>query len=58
MKRRKVGFWATKRVAKPVKVKFKTKTGKTISFWATKRVAKPVKITFYSKKKKKDGRTR
>ena len=56
-KRRKVSFWATKRVPVKVKVSFRTSEGKKVSFMATKRVPKKVRVTFYAygkrKKKKK-----
>jgi hypothetical protein len=51
--RKKVSFWATKRITKPVKVSFKTWEGKRVSFWATKRITKPVKVTFYLKKRRR-----
>jgi len=52
-RKKKVSFWATKVVKKPVKVTFHTYDGKRISFWATKAVEKRKKVTFYSKKKRK-----
>lgn len=51
--RAKVSFIAKKKVTKPVKVKFYTKTGKKVSFAAKKKVTKPVEVKFYAKKKKK-----
>lgn len=50
-KRVKVSFRATKKVSKPVIVKFNTKDG-PVSFKAIKKVAKPVIVKFYAKKKK------
>jgi len=50
--RKKVSFVATKKVVKPVKVKFYTRRGEKVSFTAKKKVAKPVKVAFYAKKKK------
>lgn len=47
--RQKVSFVATKKVAKPQRVSFTTKTGKKVSFRATKKVSKPVRVTFYRK---------
>lgn len=47
----KVSFRATKKVSKPVIVKFNTKSG-PVSFRAKKKVSKPVIVKFYAKKKK------
>lgn len=52
-KKKKVSFWATKIVKKPVKVSFRTYDGQKITFWATKAVEVPKKVTFFTKKKKK-----
>lgn len=52
-RRKKVTFKATKKVSKPVKVSFSTKSGKRVSFKATKKVSVPVKVSFYRKKKGK-----
>jgi len=52
-RRKKVSFIATKRVSKPVKVEFYTKTGRKVSFKAHRKVIKPVKVEFYAKKKRK-----
>jgi len=49
---RKVSFIATRKIAKPTKVSFKTSTGKKVSFTATKKVSRPVRVTFYKKIKK------
>ena len=49
-KRKKVSFWATKTVKKPVRVSFSAKR-KKVSFWATKTVKKPVRVSFLAKKK-------
>jgi hypothetical protein len=51
-RRKTVSFIAKKKVSKPVRVKFKTKTGKKVSFVATKKVTKPVRVKFSAKKKK------
>ena len=50
-KKVKVFFKATKKVSKPVVVKFDTKSG-PVSFKAIKKVSKPVIVKFYVKKKK------
>lgn len=52
VKKEKVTFKATKKVAKPVRVSFATRTGKKVSFKATKKVSVPVKVSFYRKRKK------
>lgn len=52
-RRQKVSFRATKIVSKPVKVEFRTKTGKAVSFKAKKNVPKIVRVEFYTKRKKK-----
>lgn len=52
-RRKTVSFIAKKKVSKPVKVKFYTKTGEKVSFAAKKKVTKPVKVEFYAKKKRK-----
>ena len=54
--KKKVSFWATKRVPKTVKVKFKTARGSNISFSSTKRVPKRVRVSFYAKRKKHTGK--
>ena len=55
-KRKKVSFWATKRVPVKVKVSFRTSERKKVSFIATKRVPKKVKVTFYVPRKRKKKR--
>lgn len=55
-KRKKVSFWATKRVPVKVRVSFRTSEGKKVSFVATKRVPKKVKVTFYVHRKRKKKR--
>ena len=52
-RKRKVSFWAKKKVSKPTVVRFVTSEGKLVKFKATKKVTKPVKVTFYAKKRKK-----
>lgn len=51
--RKKVSFVARKQVAKPVRVKFYTRSGQKVSFAAKKKAVKPVKVQFYAKRKKK-----
>jgi len=53
VRREKVTFKATKKVTKPVRVKFYTGKGERVSFTARKEVKKPVKVEFYARKKKK-----
>jgi len=50
-RREKVSFVATAKVTKPVRVSFKTSTGR-VSFIAKKEVSKPVKVQFYVRPKK------
>ena len=45
--RKKVSFWATKKVRKPVRVRFRTRNGDVVSFRAKKKVPKRVKVHFY-----------
>jgi len=51
--KKKVSFWATKKIKKPTIVRFRKSDGTIVKFKATKIIKKPVKITFYSKRKKK-----
>jgi len=53
MVKEKVCFRATKVVRKPVRVEFKTKSGKTVAFKATKLQRKQVKVCFSAKKRRK-----
>ena len=46
-----VRFSAIKTIKKPARVKFKTKSGKTVSFKALKTVQKRVAVHFRAKKK-------
>jgi len=48
MVRKKVSFWATEVIKKPVKVTFRTDDGDKVSFWATRAIRKPIKKTFYT----------
>ena len=50
-RRKRVTFRATRVTSKPVRVSFRTSSGKRISFVATKKVPKKVKVSFYAKKK-------
>ncbi len=50
--KKKVSFWATKPVRKPVIVKFRRSDGSVAKFKATKIVRKPTKVSFYAKKKR------
>lgn len=52
-RRQKVSFIANKRVIKPIRVKFYTRSGKKISFISKKKVVKPVKVEFYVTEKQK-----
>ncbi len=51
MAKKNVQFTATKTVAKPTKVKFKTKSGETVSFRALKTVKERVNVRFRAKKR-------
>lgn len=53
-RRQKISFSAKKRVSKPVKVEFFTKTGQKVSFRGHKKITKPVKVEFYAKRKKEN----
>ena len=52
-RKKKVDFWITQKVRKPVVVKFKRSDGSVAKFKATKIVKKPKKISFLAKRKKK-----
>jgi len=51
MAKKNVQFTATKTVAKPTKVKFKTKSGETVSFRALKTIKERVNVRFRAKKR-------
>ncbi len=51
MASKNVHFVTTKTVTKPVKVRFKTKSGETVSFKALKTVKQKELVTFRTKKK-------
>jgi hypothetical protein len=51
MAKSKVRSLATKTVARPTRVKFKTKSGETVSFRALKTVREPVRVSFRRKRK-------
>ncbi len=50
-RKKKVSFWATKVIKKPVRVRFRTWDGDVVSFKATKAIRVPKKVTFYVKKR-------
>lgn len=52
-RREKISFTAEKKVSKPVKVEFYTKSGDKVSFSGHQQVNKPVRVEFYVKKEKK-----
>lgn len=52
MGKTRVSFKATRKVSKPVTVKFSRSSGEVVKFKAHKVVSKPVKVEFYVKKKK------
>jgi len=52
-RRERVSFTATKKVSKPVKVSFTTKSGSKVSFKATTKASVPVKVSFYRKRRSK-----
>jgi len=51
MAKSKVQFLSTKTIARPTRVKFKTKSGESVSFRAVKTVKQPVRVTFRRKRK-------
>lgn len=51
MPKQNVRFVAVQTVRKPVTVKFKTKSGKTVSFKAVKTVEKKTPVRFRARKK-------
>ncbi len=51
--RKKVSFWVTKEVRKPVIVKFKRSDGSIAQFKATKIVKKHTKVEINAKRRKK-----
>lgn len=50
---RRVSFWATKRIRKPVFVRFRRSDGSVAKFNATKIVSRPVKVNFFSRRKRR-----
>lgn len=52
-RRKKITFTAEKKVSKPVKVSFYTKSGEKVTFQGHRDVKKPVKVEFYGKNDKK-----
>lgn len=53
VRKKKVSFWAIKKVSVPVRVRFRDKFGRPVSFRAVKRIPTPVKVTFYTKKRRR-----
>jgi hypothetical protein len=51
MTKQNVNFVASKTVQKPTRVKFRTKSGKTVSFKAVKTFEKKTVVRFRAKKK-------
>lgn len=51
MATKNVRFTATRTVAKPTLVKFKTKSGKTVSFRALRTIKKKVPVSFRAREK-------
>ena len=49
---RRISFWATKRVRKPVVVRFRRSDGSVARFKATKITRKPVRVSFFSRRRK------
>jgi len=52
-RREKISFTAEKKISKPVRVSFYTKSGEKVSFKGHQDVKKPVRVEFYAKKDKK-----
>lgn len=52
-RKKRISFWATKKVKKPVIVKFRRSDGSVARFKATKIIKKPKKVTFYARRKKR-----
>ena len=52
IRRRPVSFWATKKISKPVVVKFIRYDGTLAKFKATKFIKKPTKVSFYARRKR------
>ncbi len=57
-KKRRVSFWATKKIPKKATVSFRDSSGRRVSFTATKRVPKKVKVNFWASKSGKPIRRR
>ena len=47
-KKKRVSFWATKKVSRKTRVSFRTSYGERVSFTATKKVPKTVKVSFWA----------
>ncbi len=52
IKKKKITFWKTESVKKPIVVKFKRSDGSIAKFKAIKIIKKPKKVIFYAKRKK------
>jgi len=52
-RRKLVSFWGTKKVTKPVKIKFRRASGEKVSFSGHKTVTKRVRISFLAKRKRR-----
>ena len=52
-RKKRVSFWATRKVSKPVRVSFETRDGDVVSFRAVRKVSRPVGVSFYAKRKKR-----
>lgn len=50
--KKRVSFWAVRKIPVPVNVRFRDKYGRRVSFEAIKRVPAPVRVIFYAKKRK------
>ena len=53
IRKKRISFWATKKIKKPTVVRFRRSDGTIAKFKATKTIKKPVKVTFYTNKKKR-----
>ena len=53
VKKKRVSFWATKKVPRRVNVRFRRADGKIISFKATKNVPIRKKVSFLAKRRKR-----
>ncbi len=51
---KRISFWATKSVRKPVIVRFRRSDGSVAKFRATKIIKKPQRVTFFSRRRRYD----